>query len=353
MSTVISELVAEGVVTEVGALRSDGGRPRQLLRIAPDHAYVVGVDVGEHSVRATLHDLSMKVLAAADVPLPDGPVVADVVRAIRTLTSVTMSDAAVPSGSVLGVGIGVPGIVTHEPEPFVHSQVIGWDGVPLRRLLDLGLPVAVGNGTRAMGQAELWFGAGRGARNVVFAKLDYGVSASSAADRGSERLPTLRTCEWGHTSVSVDGPRCRCGTHGCLETYVGADAIARRYARARGKRIRGGSRKAIATLVSEAPEDPTAAGLIEEMAGYLGVGIANLVNLFQPDRVVLGGWVGLELGPALLPELRRVLASRTLRQPLARTELRLAELRTHAETTGAATLQVERFLALGARPVPG
>src|SRR5918999_2394644 len=170
VSNVTRELISEGIVVEAGSVDSDGGRPRVLLRFNPDHCYVIGVDVGETRIRVELFDLMMTVRAKADYPLnPQEHGVGKVVDCILAGLAAVLADGGVDSSAVLGVGIGVPGVVERGAEGFVHRQTYGWDAVPLERLLraGTGLPLYIDNGAKTMGQAELWFGAGRGAQNAV------------------------------------------------------------------------------------------------------------------------------------------------------------------------------------------
>src|ERR1700722_6019980 len=128
VSNVIRELIDEGIVAEAGSVDSDGGRPRVLLRINQDYGYVIGVDVGETRVQVELFDLMMTERAKAGYPLDPrqhGPDV--IVAAILTGLDTVMANAGVSSSAVLGIGVGVPGIVEHGPEVFVHAQTFGWE----------------------------------------------------------------------------------------------------------------------------------------------------------------------------------------------------------------------------------
>jgi len=196
VSNVIRELIDEGIAAEAGSVDSDGGRPRVLLQINPDYGYVIGVDVGETRVQVELFDLEMTERAKADYPLDPrqhGPEV--IVAAILSGLDAVMTGAGVTPSAVLGVGVGVPGIVEDGLELLVHGQPFGWESVPLKRLLRSGthLPLYIDNGAKTMGQAELWFGAGRGARHAVVCLIGSGVvPASSPAITPSAASPRPR-----------------------------------------------------------------------------------------------------------------------------------------------------------------
>ena len=115
----------------------------------------------------------------------------------------------------------------------MHGQTFGWESVPLERLLRSGtsLPLHIDNGAKTMGQAELWFGAGRGAQHAVVCLIGSGVGASIITTAVTPSAGLLSAAEWGHTTIVVGGRTCRCGSRGCLEAYVGAEAILDRYGR--------------------------------------------------------------------------------------------------------------------------
>lgn len=341
VSNVVRELISDGIVAEAGSVDSDGGRPRILLRLNADYGYVTGVDVGETRVRVEMFDLTMEVRASADYPLdPSEHGVDVVVDRIAAGLAQVQADAGIGPRAVLGAGIGVPGVVEQGREVLVHGQTYGWDAVPLERLLRpaAGFPLYIDNGAKTMGQAELWFGGGRGSRQVVVCLMGSGLGASVITGGSPGQGATAAAVEWGHTTVSVGGRECRCGSQGCLEAYVGAEAILDRY----GRPLPGDEESALEALVTTA--DPRAAVVLEETALYLGAGIANLINLFGPERVILGGWAGLLLGQRLLPAIRQAARQHSLTHRFAQASIELGRLGTDAVALGAATLPMERFL---------
>jgi predicted NBD/HSP70 family sugar kinase len=241
----------------------------------------------------------------------------------------------------------VPGIVEQGAEALVHGQTYGWDGVPLERLLraHTDLPLRFENCAKTSGQAELWFGAGRGVRSAVVAILGSGVGASLISGGGIYRGATSSAGEWGHTKIVAGGRRCRCGSAGCLEAYVGAEAILDRFGLA--PPADGDEESALAALVAD--PSPAAAEVMAQTAEYLGVGIANLVNLFNPELVVLCGWAGLLLGERLLPAVRASAGRHALRHPFAATSIELGLLGPAHSALGAATLPLETVLDSGIR----
>ncbi|MEU4553850.1 ROK family transcriptional regulator [Micromonospora violae] len=351
VSNVVADLIDEGLVAEAGAAESDGGRPSMLLRIAPRFAFVIGVDVGETRVRVELFDFAMTLLASVEYPLDPARTEPDLVagHVLAGIDAVTGSAGVAPA-DVLGVGIGVSGVVEQGTEAVVHAQALGWDRVPLERLIAAGtdLPLHIDNGAKTLGQAEMWFGAGRGARHAVFALVGSGVGASVVTNGATYRGASSSAGEWGHTTLVYGGRACRCGARGCLEAYVGAEAIIDRYREARrGRPVPGEDEESqIAALVAAAETSATARRVLDDTAGYLGAGVANLINLFNPERVVLGGWAAMALGD-LLPAVREAAGRQALRQPYGQASIELCRLGVDAVALGAATLPIARFLTAG------
>lgn len=351
VSNLIGEMIAEGLVEEAGSVDSDGGRPRILLRVAPGFGYVVGADVGETRVQVELFDLAMTPLAKAEYPIPSTqPAPADVLRHLSDGLTSVISQSGVDPALVLGIGVAVSGVVERTPEAIVHAQTLGWDGVPLGAMLraETDIPVHVDNGAKTLGAAEMWFGAGRGARHAVVALVGSGVGAAVIADGVSYRGGHSSAGEWGHTPIVYDGRLCRCGARGCLEAYVGAESVLDRYRQAnRGRAAPGLDEESQLAAVLAARDTRAGEQVLTDTAGYLGAGLGTLINLFNPERIVLGGWAGLLLGQHLLPEIREATARHALRQPYAQASIELCQLGPDAVAMGAATLPVARLLTDG------
>lgn len=369
ISNVVAELAAEGLLEEAGIVDSDGGRPRTLLRVAPGGGLLVGIDIGETRVRVELFDLSLTELARTERPLAQhGYDVDRIVRHVRTGVADVLREARADPHRLLGIGIGVPGIIERQGSgaadgrgAVVHGQTIGWSAVPFERMLREAVdvppevPFFIDNGAKTLGQAEMWFGGGRGAAAAAIALIGSGVGASVNRGEILDEDLSNAALEWGHTTVQVRGRRCRCGSIGCLEAYAGAEAMRERWHEAGGPLPADtDDETALAALLAAAypgpggaAPDPVAVAILDETAEYLGAALADLVNLFLPDRILLGGWAGLLIGPHLLPDIRRYAQEYALRYAVARTTISMGHLGPDAVTVGAATLPLSDFLARG------
>ncbi|MGC4939476.1 ROK family transcriptional regulator [Kribbella sp. DT2] len=351
VSNLVGELLEEGIVEEAGSVESDGGRPRVLLRVAPTFGYVVGAEVGETRVRVELFDLAMTVLATVVYPIETPkPAPELAVKYVLQGLDAVIAQAGVRADRVLGLGVAVAGVVEGPADAVVHAQTLGWDGVPLGAMLAAGtdIPIQVDNGANTLGQAEMWFGAGRGATDAVVALVGSGVGAALVTGGTSYRGTRSSAGEWGHTTIMYGGRRCRCGAEGCLEAYVGADGVLDRYRLAGGPAARSDDDEAaFIGLLAAVDSSEIAAKVVEDTIGYLGAGFANLVNLVNPERIVLGGWSGLLLGERYLPQLREAVGKHALHRPYAQVTIEVCELGRDAVALGAATLPVLRLLREG------
>lgn len=375
ISNVVAELAAEGLLEEAGVVDSDGGRPRTLLRVAPGGGLLIGIDIGETRIRVELFDLALTELARTERLLAQhGYDVERIVGHVRSGVADVLRDAGADPHRLLGIGIGVPGIIgRHAPDgavgdvgSVVHGQTIGWSEVPFERLLRDAVwippevPFFIDNGAKTLGQAEMWFGGGRGAGASAIALIGSGVGA--CVNRGGllDEDRSSMALEWGHTTVQLRGRRCRCGSIGCLEAYAGAEAMRERWHEAGGPLpADADDETALAALLAAAypgpggEADPLAVAVLDETAACLGAALGDLINLFLPERILLGGWAGLLIGPHLLPDIRRYAQEYALRHAAARTTIELGRLGPDAVTVGAATLPLSDFLARGgSRPPP-
>jgi len=206
---------------------------------------------------------------------------------------------------------------------------------------------------KAMAQAESLFGAGQGYEDIVVLLVGTGIGAGIIANNSLHHGVSNSAGEWGHTTLELDGRPCRCGSYGCLEAYTGAPGIIERLREVAPESSllqSNNQENTICALVAAARDgNLIAIRVLQDTAHYLGAGIANLINLFNPQLIVLGGWVGLEIGEYILPELRQFVARYALKQPFSAAKIELSQLGQNAAAMGAAALVLEQFLLSAGR----
>lgn len=238
-------------------------------------------------------------------------------------------DAVARWPGISTIGIGVPGMYDPEADAVLDLTNFpgDWRRKPVASVVGaaVGLPAQLINDARAFGLAELRLGAGRGVSSMVGITLGTGVGGVIVIDGRVHQGHDGTGGELGHQTIDPDGPSCNCGNNGCLEAYIRADRIA----------------AACGTSTAEEGFDRARAGDATAMAGvtavarYLGIGIANMVSVITPDRVVIGGGVS-AAADLLLPTIRDELKRRVHLTPLDRIEIVTAELGTWAGAIGAA-----------------
>jgi len=197
--------------------------------------------------------------------------------------------------------------------------------------------------------AESWFGAGRGVQNLVALVLGTGVGAGLVINGTLHRGISNSAGEWGHTTIVFGGRQCRCGSRGCVEAYVGAPGIIltlREFAPG-SEILTAGDQTAVIAALAEAARrgDAVAQQALRQTAEYLGAGIANVINLLNPEMIVLGSWVGLEIGPLILADLERAVERYALKPPLRTVRIVVGQALPNAVSTGAGLLALDQFLA--------
>jgi predicted NBD/HSP70 family sugar kinase len=352
VANLVGELLERGVLVEVGFQDSDGGRPRGLIAVKADGGALIGVDVAETYIHVELFDLSLRVLARAEERLDSDEnrpeqVVGHIVSGVRAV----VEQSGVAPALVFGVGVSVPGQVEREGGLSVFAPNWDWHEVPLRDLLSekLEFPLYLDNPLMASTVAELWFGAARGGQDVVVVNLGTGVGAGIAIGGSLYRGATNTAGEWGHTTLVLDGRPCHCGALGCVEAYVGAPGIIKTL-----REIDPDSPLALedqtaaidAVARALADGDPVAAEAVRRTARYLGAAVGNLVNLLNPQVVVLSSWVAARLGPALLARMDETVRRHALPRPLQNTQIVLCPIASNPVSLGAATFALEGALAL-------
>lgn len=356
ITSVVNELLDEGTVREEGLLESDAGRPRVLLSIDPAAGYVLGCDISEMEIRTELFDLTLTRIQSRTAHF--------VHRSVEPTTAVDtivlqvadmLAESGIPADRIRGLGLGVPGIVARPAESsgsamdaVIDAPAIGWDQVSLRDLpARLGFPVWVDNGAKTTTQAEAWFGAARGSDHAVVVLIGASAGAGIITDGRLYRGSSSSAGEWGHTKLSVDGRRCSCGANGCVDTFVGARAALERWTDDPAAWLGDESAGIDELLAALDAGDRRATLVMEDLVEHLGMALSNLVNLYNPETLVVGGWFGARLTERWFDDIRTATRRHSLRQPGDEVDVRRSTQDADVVALGAATLPIDQFIASG------
>jgi glucokinase len=284
--------------------------------------YILAVDLGGTQIRAALCDPSGQILkrAARATKAQDG------LDAVLARINQTIEEAAqgTPEESISGIGIGAPGPLDPTTGTLLAAPNLpGWINVPLRNLVSarFGKPTFLGNDANVAGLAEATYGAARGISDVVYLTISTGIGSGIIVNGrlllGSRGLAG----EAGHTIIDPNGPKCGCGNNGCVESFAAGpaitrDVIGRLKAGKTSKltKLSGGDlSKVDARMINEAAQagDKLAVNAFRRAGSYLGLGIVNLLHLFNPRMVVLGGSVT-KAGPLLFDPMWEMIRARAM-----------------------------------------
>ncbi len=289
--------------------------------------YIIGVDIGgTNLVVGAVRKDGEEVRALVSVPTgaPEGPdvVIERIVRMARDVIATVRGEDA--RADILGVGIGSPGPLNRETGVVIFTPNLRWRDMPVRNRIGeaLGLPASLDNDANCAMLGEHWVGAARGARDAVCITIGTGIGGGLVVGGELVHGASDVAGEIGHITIEVNGRRCGCGNDGCLEAYASGPAIARRAVEAIEagatsdllERVDGDLDRLTAQTVFEAAaaRDPLADEVVRDTARYLGVGVANLLNVLNPEVVVVCGGVT-QAGEHLFAPLRREVARRAFK----------------------------------------
>lgn len=294
--------------------------------------YTIGIDLGATFVKMGIVDGYGRISFRRRIPTRHSSKKDSLIGAIVDNVKLIIKESG---RNVAGVGIGVPGPVDSE-KGIVHyfPNIKGWDEVPLKAILKkrLGMRVELDNDVNAMTLGEFTFGAGKGARDIVCVTLGTGVGGGIIIDGRLYRGGSMVAGEIGHMPINEKGPLCNCGGIACLERYIG-----NRYILERAKKIFGSNitLEAVSDLAGKG--NKKALGIWKDVAEKLGVALAQVVNLLNPDRVVIGGGIS-KAGRFILNPLKGSIKRRAMRGHARHVKIVPAKLGNDAGIIGASLL---------------
>ncbi len=346
ISGIVARLMRVGVVSEVAIGPSRLGRPPVLLRLNERAGYAVGIKLKEHGLTTVITNLAAEVVhsAESDARLIGDPQAALV--AIEQAVRKALAESGVKRKMVLGIGIGLAGVIDAGRGVCRYSHILHWQDValsePLRRKLQI--PVWVDNDVNTLAVAEKWFGAGVGLKHFLTVTLGRGIGLGIVLNGEIYRGAIGGAGEFGHTVVVPDGPPCQCGRSGCLEALVSEPALLNRISLALGRRV---STDEFLGVTERA--DPIVAGVLAEAGQQLGLALANLVTLLNPERLIISG-EGTRLGAAMLEPMTQTIRQMTFDGLSAEMDIVIQPWGDQAWAIGAATLVLRELFGL---PVAG
>ncbi|NPV68725.1 MAG: ROK family transcriptional regulator [Anaerolineae bacterium] len=361
ITNLVTELIEAGIVAQedqdqpLGRQRSVG-RPRRQLHLVPDARYALGIHFGVGSIRVALTDLLAQPIAVDALEHPLDLPVAEVLAQTGALAQgLIRRNPQLDRSHILGLGVGASGLVDPLTGVNILAPNLNWHDVPLQDYFasKLHLPVTVDNNVRAMALGEALFGVGKDVYSLAFVYARVGVGAGIVVGGRLYYGGGAGAGEIGHMTILPEGgPRCRCGNSGCLETLISEPVILRE-AQAIVERNPGGLlarhwREGSGPLIERVfaaarAGDGASCDLLNRRAHYMGIALANLVNILNPELIVLGGILaqGQDL---LLPVIRETMVQRAFARLGEKVALVPPSFNhQNAGVIGAAALALNRF----------
>jgi len=346
VSTLVQELIAQGVIYEGATGEAARGRKPTFLHIRTGDRLAIAVDVRFTKTYLMLCDFSGRQLAleAHDTIFDVPEFIKDLSSRIRRILKTHGAKATCE-----GIGVVIPGMVDQRTGLILNAPALGWRGVEIRDKLAAatGLPVQIENSGRACALAQLWLGRDEatGPNSFVFISVSDGLGVGMVVNGELVRGHDHIAGEFGHIPLSLDGPRCMCGSSGCWEAYISNLATLSRYfgwnlfkLSPNSLRDAGNSSFTVLDLVARARAgDAKALGAIQATARFLGLGLGSIVNTVNPDCIYMAGEIT-TAWDLMEDTVRQALAERTLTESAARTPLRLSTTQESPRLSGAAAL---------------
>ncbi|MFZ5923980.1 MAG: ROK family transcriptional regulator [Bacillota bacterium] len=360
VSGITALLLKEGFIREIGSACPSQGKPALgrrpvLIEFNPRARFVIGVKLAPTLVTAAVTDLEAVVLDTTEMVIDaesgEKAIRAQIARAVRDV----MSKARIDLDRVIGIGVALPGIVDNRTGVSISPRFFLWQNLPMRHLLEeeFGVPVFIDNDANAATLGEKWRGRGRDVENLVCMTVGVGIGAGIIINNQLYRGAIAGAGEIGHITINEDGPPCACGNQGCLEAFA-SDAAMEREMR---KVMRSGVKSMVEELVggdegritrkiivqAAKAGDEAALAVIVAAGQHIGVGLANIVNILNPEMIVIAGEAVQDSGDLLLDPIRETIRRRSMGVLAERVEVVPSALGDKIWLTGAAALVLQDF----------
>jgi glucokinase-like ROK family protein len=299
ITKIIAELGQQGLILEIGEGDSSGGRKPIHLEFNNNFGYVIGIKVETERVVMALRNLNVELIQALTINYPassNWPYVIDQIKqGIRTLKMTALKHGK----EILGLGLGVSGIVDIKQGILLYSRMLNWDRVPFKEILEkeFDIPVSVDNDVNTYALAELLYGAGKIYNNFICVSIGVGIGAGIILNHQLYRGEFGGAGEFGHFIVNMDGEPCYCGQRGCLENYASDKFIIHKTQELLAQSSDKNSilyakrdQLSISDIYEAARRgDVYAKAAYNEVGKNIGIGLANIINVFNPAAIIVTG----------------------------------------------------------------
>lgn len=338
VSSLVNELLEEVLIYESGPGESSGGRRPVNLHFNNVAGYAIGIDIGVNHVLCVLTDMSGNIIIELNEKVNRTPFPA-IMSKIQNMIQTLMDQMPASLYGVVGIGVGVPGIV-NKSGTILLAPNLGWTNIGLKHELEAlyNVPVLVENEANAGAFGEQQFGVGQNYQNIIYVSAGIGIGVGIILNKELYQGKNGFSGEVGHMIIELNGKPCSCGSRGCWEAYASENAL-----------LDSANTDSLEALIEKAREwDETAISHFEEIGQYLGYGINNIINTFNPDQVILGNRLAMAKEWIEQPILNTI-ENNTLAYHQNDLQFNFSELGKYSTALGVSAFVVENFIKGEAR----
>src|SRR5690625_901953 len=342
VSSLVNELLDEKLISESGPGKSSGGRRPVMLLFNQLAGYTVGIDLGVNYILGVLTDLKGNICYEKQVNFSNltyEEILEELYKIIDTLIA---SAPASPYG-IVGIGVGVPGVVSKDKKILLAPN-LNWKNVNLKTTIQqkYHVPVTIENEANAGAYAEKNFGAGKDFHNIIYVSVGIGIGVGLMLNGKLYRGYNGFSGEFGHMTIEVDGAKCSCGNEGCWELYASERSLLLEAERLKIETDQ--NNLSLETIIELANNgDAGAIQLFGNIGKYLGVGINNIINIFNPEQVIIGNRIA-EAEKWIKEPLNNWIHNQTLWFSQKDLQIDFSNLLTHSTALGVSAFSAEEFL---------
>lgn len=335
VSSLVNELLEEELIFESGPGESSGGRRPVILHFNKVAGYAIGIDIGVNYVLCVLTDLKGNILIEKNQVVNRTPY-PTIINTVQNMIQSLIDEMPDSRYGIVGIGVGVPGIVTKEGSVLLAPN-LGWTNIQLKTDLEelFHVPVIIENEANAGAFGEQQFGAGQDYQNVIYISAGIGIGVGIIINKELYQGRNGFSGEMGHMIIDINGKRCSCGSRGCWETYASEHALLE---------MAGEYTDTLESLIHLAAKgDKAVKDLFQKIGNYLGYGINNIINTFNPDQVIVGNRLALAKDWIEEP-IRDTIKNHTLTYHQHEMQLDFSGLGKYSTVLGVSAFVVENFI---------
>jgi glucokinase-like ROK family protein len=352
VSGIVSQLMDEGWIRELTTEKNERGRKPRPLEIDPNSKFAIGVEIGAFKVRVIVCNLHAIIVESESFSMNQESSAMDVLDKICRIVNEKKRLYQGENKQVIGIGIGMHGAVDPIKGVALFAPNLGWKHIDLKDYIEKNteLLTIIENDCNSSALGELWFGHGLGEDKFITVLVDYGIGSSIINDGKIYRGVHHIAGQIGHITVDEDGPKCTCGNYGCLEVMASEPAIIKQLK----KRIRLGERSILTQNTDDMSKieikdiytaakngDKLSQDVIERAGRYLGLGFANLINLFDPKFLIIGGGI-VEVADIVVPIIKDIIRIKVMGDEAKEIPILVSSFGQNLYSIGAATLVIEK-----------